>query len=266
VRGLALALVGCARPVDVGVELPDGASIVVSETRSNLTRTPEGGEQIDVTATTVWIVEQGGRFGVDEVSWREEVATWEIRWEGLPGVYTWNLQSVDPVPEPLRPYAPPLSRTVWVAADGSMSARATPQASNESAEQAPSERRAVDRVPSWLAAMALVPREGVKAGQSWSQSVQRGDPSMPATVGTTWTLRTVAGTQAVIDEAVALEASPPPASGTYQTTSLTGAGDLRIDVAEHVPVRYESQFEANIASPSARGTATLRSNVTFEVR
>ena len=100
---LATLAVGCARPVDVGVVVPDGASIIVTETRSNLTRTPEGSEQIDVTGTSVWIVRDAGRLGVDEVSWEEQVTVWEIRWEGLPGVFTWNLASPDPIPEPLRP-------------------------------------------------------------------------------------------------------------------------------------------------------------------
>lgn len=258
-----LAACGGAR-VDLGWRLPEDGTLVVSEERSTITRTPLGLEEIVVTGASVWRVVQHGRVGVDEVSWDEEVTAWSVTWRVVGDELSWTLGQEEPLPERLAHLAPPPPRRVWVRPDGEMSVQVAPEAANAETE-APS-RRPLTRVPPWVAGLARAPREPVPQGRSWSWTHSTSvTPATQASATVTWTYKGQAGPQAILEERLDLAGSPPPASGAFQTTALAGSGELRLDTRTGFPVSFREDFDADIASPSARGTAVRRSRVSFEV-
>jgi hypothetical protein len=54
-----------------------------------------------------------------------------------------------------------------------------------------------------------------------------------------------------------------PADGEFRTSALSGSGEMRIDLATGSPTTYSSAYEADLSSPSARGTSTMRVETKF---
>ena len=157
---LLLALAGCSKPVPIHWVLPEHGTLIITEERSTVTRTPEGLDEVTVQNTAVWRVTSPGIVGTDEVAWSEEVTQWKVTWEGRGGRYVWTPEDEDPLLHALSHLAPPANRTMGVMPDGTLWMRVAPEVSNADQDPGAGERRTIAQVPPWVAGLARDGRLG----------------------------------------------------------------------------------------------------------
>lgn len=261
----ALGLAACTPPAEVGWVLQDDGVLVVREKRQTTTRTPLGMEEVVLELSSVWTVEEPGRVGVDEVAWREEVATWTVTYSTLREEYTWSLGSGRALADRLAELGPSLPRRVRIDPTGDVRVTHLEAPVPESEDAPPIPWTENDRVYTWVAGFAHAPSGEVGRGSRWSwQSAREVTPRTSITTTSTWEYQGTGGGRAMLHETMTLDGSSPPSAGFFETTAVRGGADLRLDVANNALVSYMARYEADIASPSARGTAVRISEVSLE--
>jgi len=272
-------LTACGPQTDVTWELPEHGVMVVREQHTTTTRTPLGMEEVVVDKSLVWRVLDGGTVGQDDVAWREEVGSWTVKYTDLGGSFQWQMGEGQALPEKLVMLAPTQPREVYVSAGGEVRiVQLSPPEPEPEPEPTRRRRRsdppppepvpwaANNRIQSWVLGFVHAPGTTVRRGTDWTwggdKEVTR---SANATTQSSWELERVDEGLAVLRESIALQGSRPPSAGFFQTTALAGGADVRLATDSHRLLTYSSRYEADIASPSARGTAVRVSEVTFEV-
>jgi hypothetical protein len=289
-----VALTACGPTAELGWTLQDDGVIIVTERRQTTTRTPLGVEEVTLNIQQLWRVTQSGVVGVDDVSWREEVIKWDLSYSDLGGTFIWEMGSGAPLPEALLALGPSQPREVFVGTSGDVRVAhlGIPEPDEAAKKAAPPPRdrwtttsrgglrraRAPetnapipwtrdDRVYTWVVGFTHAPQGKKRRGAGWSwQSSREVTPKTSATTTSAWTFDSVDSGTALVREHMTLEGSPPPSEGHFQTTRLSGGADLRLDTRTHSLVSYSARYEADIASPSSRGTALRISEISLEVQ
>lgn len=275
---VVLACSSLSSDVPVGFRLPRDAVLVVHETTTSTTRTPLGPEQVQIKSTRRMEARQGGRSGHDALAWHEVTTRYAVTWTTRAGEIAWDMASEEPLPEALAGVGPSSPRVYTVTPSEDVWVEVLPwpkkdeEAEAEVADTAPpprGERRQLQprELPSWLAGLIAAPAEPQEVGATWSwtaaQQVTGGGEVSSTSI---WKVDRLAGSEAVLLEQISLSSAMPPASDEFRTTALSGAGELRIDTETGLPISYTSSWEADLASPSSRGTSTLKTSVTFRER
>ncbi len=294
---LLLATLGCAPSThDVALRLPEPGALVVTRTARSITRTPLGPENLEIKSTKRYEVLSGGRVGVDLLHWREEYTRYEVAWDTREYALKWSLGRdeegyQEPLPAPMVPLGPHPPREVWVHPDRRIEVRMLPWPEPDPpAEEEPRGGQLVkgkpvveaplepepepepppivpatlDDIDNFVAGLLLAPSEPTHVGTTWQWSTsERVTQGGEVSNTTAWKLDRMAGAEAVLVETLSLSKASAPARDEFRTTSLTGSGEMRLDTRTGLPVSYTSMFEAGLASPSARGSSTMKVEAKF---
>jgi len=284
---LLLLSMGCTNPtIDLALRLPQDGTVIVTEKTTSTTRTPLGPESLEIKSIRRIDVLQGGRLGADELRWREEFTRYQVMWENREFHIEWDMKSEEEIPPQIRKLGPHSPREVWITPDRQIflarlpwpepepeegaepePVEEEPGAEEVEEEPAPEPERkpaAINDLPGYMGGLINAPTVPAKPGTTWSWTIAQkitGGTDVSSTA--TWKLERVAGTEAVLVENLVLHSSLPPAKDDFRTSGLYGSGEMRFDLNTGLPVSYASSYEATLASPSARGTSTVRAEAKF---
>lgn len=294
---LLAGLVACSEPVDVAFRMPQDGSLIVNRTATSVSRTPLGPESIAIKWTKRIDVLGGGRIGIDTLHWQEAWTRYEVSVENPDGELTWSMAPdekgvVAPIPPELAPLGPHPPREIWIAPDRTARVRwlpwpePPPPPDAKPPPKKPVEVAATPEEPplppppppepmpltlqeldNFFAGLVLAPSEPVKPGFAWKWTVaERVTRGGEVSTTSTWTFDRAQGSEAVLIETLTLADSMAPADGQFRTSALTGSGEMRLDLATGLPTSYASAYEADLASPSARGTSSMRVETKFRYK